>query len=115
MSAVLLLVERLEQLALHEHLDDPETLGQLLAEREELLRELAAADKSTLSATEHGDFRERLSELIERNNLLMELVASRQEETLSALEQMRSGRRATNGYAQALTDSTSPPSARRIG
>jgi hypothetical protein len=87
----------------------------MLAEREELLRELAATDKSTLSATERGDFRERLGELIERNNLLMKLVASRQEETRAALEQLRSGRRATNGYARALTDSSPAPAARRIG
>jgi hypothetical protein len=115
MSAVFRLVERLEQLALHEHLDEPETLGRLLAERQEMLEELTAADKSTLSATEHGEFRERLSELVERNTLLMELVASRQEETRAALEQLRSGRRATNGYAQALSDGGPPAAARRIG
>jgi hypothetical protein len=114
MSAVLLLVERLEQLALHEHLDEPETLARMLSEREGLLRELAAADKSELSAEQREEFRARLGELVDRNALLMQLVAARQEENRLALEQVRSGRRATNGYAQALSDSH-PPAVRRFG
>jgi hypothetical protein len=115
MSAVLLLVERLEQLALHEHLDEPEALLLMVAEREGLLRELSAADLTTLSDDERADFRVRVGELLERNALLIELVASRQEENRQALDQLRSSRRATNGYAQTLSDSAPPPSARRFG
>lgn len=115
MSAVLLLVEQLEQLALHEHLDEPETLTAMVTERDGLIRELAAADKSTLTADERAEFHARVSELVVRNALLLELVASRQEENRQALEQLRSSRRASNGYAQALSDSSAPPSARRFG
>jgi hypothetical protein len=115
MSAVLLLVERLEQLALHEHLDEPEALTRMVAEREGLIRELSTADLTALSAEERDEFRVRVSELLERNTLMIELVASRQEENRQALEQLRSSRRATNGYAQALNDSSPPPAARRFG
>jgi len=115
MSPVLLLVEQLEQLALHEHLDEPETLTAMVTERDRLIRELAAADKSALSVDERTEFHARVSELVERNALLLELVASRQEENRQAIEQMRSSRRASNGYAQALTDSSPPPAVRRFG
>jgi len=115
MSAVLLLVERLEQLALHEHLDEPEALTRMVAEREGLVRELSTADLTTLSDEDRAEFRVRVGELLERNALLIELVASRQDENRQALEQLRSTRRATNGYAQALSDSSPPPTARRFG
>lgn len=116
MSTALLLVEQLEQLALHEHIDDAQTLLRMVGERESLLSELKALDLTTLSAQERVEFQERVSELIVRDQLLQELVATRQEETRQALENLRSGRRATNGYAQTLTDSDPPaPSARRFG
>lgn len=115
MSAVLLLVERLEQLALHEHLDEPETLTAMVTERDSLIRELTAADKSTLTVDERAEFYARVRELVERNALLLELVASRQEENRQALKQLRSSRRATHGYAQTLSDSSPPPGARRFG
>jgi hypothetical protein len=114
MNAPLALVERLEQIALEEYLEEPEELALLVAERQSTLDALMVADVSGLNDDERQEFKSRLRDVLARDQRLLEQLAEKREELLKALEHLRSGRRAANGYAQALS---TPPAAssRRFG
>jgi hypothetical protein len=107
------LVEALTLIDVAEHLDDPERLPELLAERQRLLAAIQAADASALSEVQRAALKERLQAQAERDARLLATLETMREETAKALEQLASGRAAVRGYGEAM--GSTPPPVRRYG
>jgi hypothetical protein len=107
------LVDALANIALEEHLDDPDQLVQLMAERQALLQSIQQVDTSTLGEDERALLKERLQALLERDAARLTVMRELHEDARRQLDQLATGRAAVRGYG--ASDSQAPVSVRRIG
>lgn len=107
------LVDALAMIPLEEHLDDPEQLVQLMAERQAILVQIQQADTTALSGPERELLKARLQDVLERDAGLVAAMRELHEETRKQLEQLATGRAAVRGYG--ASDSQAPAAVRRIG
>lgn len=107
------LVDTLAHIALEEHLDDPERLVELMAERETLISAIQCTDASELSEPRRAELKQRIRDLLARDAAVLTELEERRVETQQALAQLNQGRAAVRGYGSAVGEETM--GVRRIG
>jgi len=107
------LVERLANVELEAHLDDPAKLTAAMAERQGLLTMLQNTDTTKFDLESRDRFQARLKALLVRDEELLGRIAVHLEEKRKSLQQLVPGRAAIRGYRGTVT--SDPPPMRRIG